>query len=135
MSDEKLKYLAGIFLVVIVIGVAVGGVILLKPKTGISPPPETPKIISPQEFSGIVKSLGGEEEFSLEKEGEIVFQNKAGDEPKIRYRISYPGKMVLGRWKDLKLEDKAVLTISYGPTGQIESRVLRVYREQASTEQ
>lgn len=132
MSDKKLKYLAGIFLVVIAL--AVGGAILLKPKTETSPPPETPKIISPQEFVGTVKSLGGEEEFTLEKEGEIVFQNKAGDEPRMRYRISYPGKMVGARWSDLKLEDRAVLNIYYDDSGQIESRILRIYREQPPTE-
>ena len=65
----------------------------------------------------------------VEKDGEIVFQNKTTDLPKIRYRISSPGKMVSAQWKDLKIGDKVVLTISYDSAGQIESRILRVFRE------
>lgn len=108
----------------------VEGKLFFKTKTEKSPV----KSASTQQIVGVVKNLGGEDEFSLEKEEEIVFQNKADDLPKIKYRISYPGKVVPAQWRDLELRDKVVLTISYDTAGQVESRILKIFREVAPAE-
>lgn len=131
MLTKKVKYILGIALIILALGLVAGGKLFWeKTKLEKSPASKSSEIV------GTIISLGEENEFSLEKDGEIIFQNKAGDEPKIQYRISSPGKVVTGHWRDLELRDNVILIIYYDPDGQIESRILRIYRtEERAIEQ
>ena len=125
MLTGRLKYILGISLLIIILVLVVGGKFFWE-KTKLEKSPFSP----PSEIIGIIKTLGSEDEFTIEKDGEIVFQNKAGDEPKIKYRMSYPGRVVPARWSDLELKDRVSLETYYDTAGQIEYQILRIFREE-----
>jgi hypothetical protein len=62
-------------------------------------------------------------------------KNTASDLPPIKYRVSYSGKVALVRWEELKIGDKAILTITYGSEEKIESRTLKIYGSLSPIEQ
>ncbi len=121
---KKLKYLLLLALVlVLVILVSEGLAVYFSVKS-------KPTVTKTQDFTNTIAKLGQEEEFTIGKDGKIFYENKAGDLPKISYRISVPGHIYSAKWQDLKVGDSVNLAISYDDKGRPQYRTLVIYHNQ-----
>jgi len=85
-------------------------------------------VVKSRQFTDTIIELGQEEEFTIGRNGDIIYKNKATDVPKVIYRISVPRHLYSAKWQDLRVGDKVNLTITYDDQGRPQYRTLFIYR-------